>query len=316
MKIAIVGAAGGIGSSVAYTLALTGTGDELVLVDRREDVVQTHVWDLEQLRTAVRPFQVRAGSLADAVEADVVVFSAAVPPRKDSPRIEFLAENLAIARETGAALGAVPDWPGVLVVASNPVDPLVTELHRTTGIDRHRVLGYTVNDSVRLRYGIAEVLHVQPHRVEAWVLGEHGDHCVPLFHNVQVDGEPVELNPAQRASAQAYLHEWYPRWVRLGVPRTSTWTSGNGIASMVRAIATGGENTWPTSMVLNGEYGITGTAVGVPARLDRDGASVLQWQLPADAWQRMRQAADYVEDALARISPASGRQRPTSAAGH
>ena len=308
MKIAIIGAAGGIGSSVAYSLALNGTGDELVLVDHRADALQTHVWDLEQLRIQVRPFQVRAGSVADTVDADVVVFSAAAPPRKDSPRIEYLAENLAIARETGEALGAAPGWSGVLIVASNPVDPLVTALQRMTGADRCRVLGYTVNDSLRLRYGIAEALGIEPHRVSAWVLGEHGDHCVPLLHRVAVDGEPVELDGAQWQAAREYLLGWYPRWVALGVPRTSTWTSGHGVASMVRAIATDSGEVWPSSVVLAGEYGITGTAVGVPVRLGRPGATeVLEWPLPEPALRDMRESASFVDDALAQAGATTAR---------
>ncbi|MGH3438244.1 MAG: malate dehydrogenase [Sciscionella sp.] len=300
MKIAIIGAAGGIGSSVAYTLALTGTGDELVLIDRKPDVLQTHVWDLEQLRASVRPFVVRAGTLEDALAADIVVISAAVPPRKDSPRIEFLAENLAIARGIGDAFTAA--WPGVLVVASNPVDPLVTDLQRRTGIDRHRVLGYTINDTLRFRYGIAEALGVAPHRVTAWVLGEHSEHCAPLFGDIRVDGAPVDLDHAQRDEVRDYLLGWYPRWVRLGVPRTSTWTSGHGIAAMVRAIATGDGQIWPASVVLDGEYGITATAISVPARLGPTGIrELLQWPLPESDRRTMRAGADYVDKALAEI---------------
>ena len=308
MKIAIIGAAGGIGSSVAYSLALNETGDELVLVDRRADALQTHVWDLEQLRTQVRPFHVRAGSVADAADADVVVLSAAAPPRKDSPRIEYLAENLAIARETGETLAAAPDWSGVLLVASNPVDPLVTALQRMTGADRRRVLGYTINDSLRLRYGIAETLAIEPHRVSAWVLGEHGDHCVPLFDRVAVDGEPVQLDSAHRQAAREYLLSWYPRWVALGVPRTSTWTSGHGVASMVRAIATDSGEVWPSSVVLAGEYGITGTAIGVPVRLGRPGAiEVLEWPLPEPALRDMRESASFVDDALTQAGTTPAR---------
>ncbi|WP_280424249.1 malate dehydrogenase [Nocardia carnea] len=298
----IIGGAGGIGSSVAYSLALNGTGDELVLVDRNVDALQTHVWDLEQLRISARPFCIRAGTIADAADADIVVLSAAAPPRKDSPRIEYLSENLAIARETGQALAATPGWPGVLIVASNPVDPLVTALQRLTGIDRRRVLGYTVNDSLRLRYGIAEALGVQPHRVSAWVLGEHGDHCVPLFDRVQIDGEAVVLDEGQQRAARAYLLEWYPRWVALGVPRTSTWTSGNGISSMVRAVASDSGEIWPASIVLAGEYGIDDTAVGVPVRLTRTGAAeVLDWRLRERDRKAMQEAAGYVDEALAQV---------------
>lgn len=302
MKIAIIGATGGVGSTVAYSLALNGAGDELVLIARRADVLQTHVWDLEQLRTSARPFVVRAGTVSDTVDADVVVLSAAAPPRRDSQRMEYLAENVAIAQDTARTLAALPNWPGVLIVASNPVDPLVTILQRTTRIDRHRVLGYTANDSVRLRFGIAQVLGVEPHRVLAWVLGEHGDRCVPLFDNVQVDGKPIQLDDEQQTAARDYLLGWYRRWVELGVSRTSSWLSGHGIASMIRAIATDSGELWPSAAVLAGEYGITGTAVGVPVRLTRSGAAeVLEWPLNDSDRRALQDAARYVAAAAAQV---------------
>lgn len=303
MKITVVGAAGGIGSSVAYSLILSGIGEELVLVDRNEDVLRTHVWDLEQLRAAVRPFRVRAGTVADVADSEIVVFSAAAQPRKNSPRIEYLSENLEIIRETSETLAAQWNWTGVLIVASNPVDPLVTHIQRVSGVDRRRVLGYTVNDTSRLRYGIAEVVQVDPHRVRAWVLGEHGDHCVPLFDRVELDENPLVLTTAQRHAARDYLLGWYPRWVALGVPRTSTWTSGSGISAMVRAIVTDSNEMWPASMVLRGEYGITGTAVGVPVRLGGGGArEIEQWTLADDERRAMLAAAVYIDEALARAT--------------
>lgn len=303
MKIAIIGAAGGIGSSVAYTLAREGVGDELLLVDRNEDALKTHVWDLEQLRVSVRPFEVRAVALEQVVEADVVVVSASVPPRKDSPRIEFLAENVSIYRDVARALAARPDWPGVVVVATNPVDPLLTELQRATGIDRRRIVGYNVNDTLRLRYGISEALGVEPHRVDAWVLGEHGDRCVPLLDRVKVDDAPVTLDEAQRKAVVDYQIGWYPRWVALGVLRTSTWTSGNGITAMVRAIVEGRDEVWPASLVLDGEYGIDGVALGVPVLLGPGGVrEVLDWQLSEAELAGMREGAAYVAEALAAVT--------------
>ncbi len=302
MKIAVIGAAGGIGSSVAYSTVLNGTADELVLVDRRVDELRTHVWDLELLRTSARRFRIGTGEISDAVDADVVVFAAAAPQRKDVPRIAYLAENLAIADELCETLSAASDWPGVLVVASNPVDPLVTALRRRTGIDRFRVLGYNLNDSLRLRYGVAEALGVEPHRVSGWVLGEHGEHCVPLLDHVTVDGVPVNLDEERRQAVRDFMFGWYPRWVALDVSRSSTWVSGNGIAAMVRAIAADTREVWPSSVVLDGEYGITGTAVGVPVLLGRGGATeVLEWPLAADTRQALVDSASYVDKALTQV---------------
>ena len=65
-------------------------------------------------------------------------------------------EERAIADAFADALGA--GWGGVALVVTNPVDPLVTRLQQRTGIDRRRILGYTLNDSLRLRTGIAKAL--------------------------------------------------------------------------------------------------------------------------------------------------------------
>ena len=50
------------------------------------------------------------------------------------------------------------------------------------------MLGYTFNDTLRLRTGVGLALGVPRRRVEAWVLGEHGDAAVPLFSRVRVGG--------------------------------------------------------------------------------------------------------------------------------
>ena len=49
---------------------------------------------------------------------------------------------------------------GVLIVVTNPVDALCTLLVQRHGLDRRRVLGYTLNDTLRLRtaYGL-ETFH-------------------------------------------------------------------------------------------------------------------------------------------------------------
>jgi malate/lactate dehydrogenase len=298
-KIAIVGAAGGIGSSVAYTMALHGVGTELILIDRNAPALTTQVMDLEQLRVNVRPYAVRSGALDDLQHADVVVVSASVPARKDLARMEYLTGNLEIFAEVVDALPSARQWPGVLVVATNPVDPLVTYVQRATGLDRRRVVGYTVNDSLRLRYGIALAVGVEPHRVTAWVIGEHGDRCVPLFDRVMIDDQHVTLTDEQRDQALRYLLDWYPTWVSLGVSRTSTWTSGNGVASMVKAIIDGSSATWPASFVTDGEYGVSDVAISLPVELGPAGiAQVRDWRLSDDDQRRLRDSARFVADSL------------------
>jgi malate dehydrogenase len=307
MRIAIVGGAGGIGSSVAYSLVLSGVGSELVLIDRDEAVLRTQVMDLEQLRVDVRDFQVRAGSLDDLRDADVVVVSASVPAQKDLPRMAYLAANRGILDTVVEGIGDGSDWPGVVIIATNPVDPLVTSLQRRTGIDRKRVLGYTINDSLRLRYGIAEAMSLRPEQVTAWVIGEHGERAVPLFSRVSIDGEPADLDEPIRDQARRYLFEWYPAWVALGVRRTSTWTSGHGIARMVKGVVDPDGATWACSFVSGGEYGIEDVAVGLPVELGRGGVEgVRDWELTPEESDAMQAAGAFVRESLTEMDAGLG----------
>ncbi|MCR6679680.1 hypothetical protein NVV43_30135, partial [Escherichia marmotae] len=79
-------------------------------------------------------------------------------------------------------------------------------------------------------------LRLDPRTVDAWVLGEHGDACVPLFDRVRVGDGQVLLTPEVRAEAEEFLRTWYVRHVALDSGRSSTWTSGVGVAAMVDAV--------------------------------------------------------------------------------
>ena len=153
MKVTIVGGAGGVGASAAFNLALAGGAGEIVLVDNRPAMVTSHLMDFEQVLELSPGCTLREGVMSDIGDADVAVLVSSTPLTLDTPRIEYLAKNALIAEEFADQLTSA--WRGVIVVVTNPVDPLVTRLQRQTGFDRHRILGYTLNDSLRLRTGCA-----------------------------------------------------------------------------------------------------------------------------------------------------------------
>jgi malate/lactate dehydrogenase len=300
MKVAITGGAGGVGASTAFNLALLGAPREVVLLDNRPEMIVSHAMDLEQVLEQSPGCSVRGGDESDLADADIVVQISATPLLADTPRVEYLGRNARIADALGDALA--PGFPGLLVVVTNPVDPLVTRLQRRTGIDRRRVLGYTLNDSLRMRTGLARALGVAPGRVEAWVIGEHGDLSVPLYSRVAVDGRPVQPTDEQRASAEAYQRTWYARHVALDSGRSSTWTSGLGVARMVAALD-GDGGLWPASVVLEGEYGLRGVAVSVPVTLGRGGAEAIhEWDIAPAEHEALHASAEFVRAAVAGIA--------------
>jgi malate dehydrogenase len=298
VKVVIIGGAGGVGSSVAFNLLLRGESYDVVLVDLRPNMITSHVMDLEQTLALGAARSVRGGNEAEVLDSDVVVVCASVPLRLNSSRLVFLNDNATIVNRISDLLANVgPNWGGVLLVVTNPVDPLCTWVQQRTGLDRRRILGYTLNDSLRLRTGISQVLNAAPQSIDAWVIGEHGDSCIPLFSRVKIAGAPVVLTAEQRGKAEEFMRSWYVRHVALDSGRTSTWTSGLGVARMVASIAYGRGEMWPASVVLAGEYGIDGVSLSVPVSLGRRGAEgIHEWEITPEEHTALQVAATHVRE--------------------
>jgi malate dehydrogenase len=301
VKILIAGGGGGVGASVAFNL-LRGPGEyEVTLVDRRPEMAASHALDLEQVLEQGASGSIRQGTDEDVAWAEIVVVAAAAPLTVNRSRMVYLDANAQI---LASVLDHLPrDWGGVLVVVTNPVDPLCTWAVRRTGLDRRRVLGYTLNDSLRLRTAIGQVLGLAPGRVDAWMIGEHGSLAVALFDRVTVDGAPVTLSDEQCARARDFAENWYVRHVALDSGRSSTWTSGLGVARMVGAIATGGGGElWPASVLLEGEYGLEDVSLSVPVSLGPGGTQrIHQWELTGEQQAQLTAGAEFVRDAAAAL---------------
>lgn len=302
-RIAIVGAGGGVGSSAAFNLLLRPEAYDIDLVDGRSGMASSHEMDLQQVVAAGASGSVAIVELGAIADADVLVVSAAAPLTVNRTRQVYLQDNARILRTVVGALGEVAAWPGIVVLVTNPVDALATWLARGWPFDAGRLLGYTANDSLRLRTAVGAIRGVPSGAVDAWVLGEHGDHCVPLLGRVFVDGAPVELTDDERRAASEFVRSWYVRHVALDSGRSSTWTTGYGVARMIATLTGGAEpGLWPASVRLDGQYGLRDVSLGVPARLGPGGVlEIEEWALEGEELAAMRAAAEVVGAAAGAI---------------
>lgn len=296
MKVAVIGGAGGIGSSVAFNLLRTDHPYEIVVIDNRPNMIVSHVMDLQDALSLGGARSVVGGDMVDAMDADIVVLSAAVPLTLNTSRDVYLQDNARIVGEIVDQLVA-GGFAGVFILMTNPVDPLLTWVARRTGWARERLLGYTLNDTQRFRTGIAQALDVAPQRVSCWVVGEHGAGAVQVFSTVRLDGKPVDLTADQREQALDYAQNWYVRHVALDSGRTSTWSSGIGGALMVDAIARPTGEPFPASVILNGEYGVSGISSSAPVELGAHGLEkVIEIPLTSDERSQFVEAAEKIDE--------------------
>jgi malate/lactate dehydrogenase len=129
------------------------------------------------------------------------------------------------------------------------------------------------------------------------VVGEHGPGAVQVFSTVTLDGKPVDLTAAQREQALDYAQNWYVRHVALDSGRTSTWSSGVGGALMVDAIARPTGEPFPASVILEGEYGVTGIRSSAPVILGAQGLEkVIDIPLTSDESSQFIDAAEKIEE--------------------
>ncbi len=173
-RLAVIGV-GRIGGEVAYLTASMGIVDELVLYDSVPDLLRAQVLDLEHTGLQV-PISTDTSAIR---EADICIFSAGLPRNPSvKTRADLLEANLSATRD-GIAL--LKGFSGILVTVTNPMDANNFVLCKKSGIGRERCIGFGGQlDSAR--FGLA--LMNRGITGFPFVLGEHGEHQVPLFSSL------------------------------------------------------------------------------------------------------------------------------------
>ena len=280
-KLAIIGGAGGLGSTLAFYLGLKGCFDHISLVASRRNALETHLIDLRECFGEETATTVSGGGYEELEASHLVIMAAAVARRKVSSRDEYLKANLDLVRQ--AAREIKKRAPGSTVISCvAPVDAYVLVFLKELGSDRRRLLGFCRNDSQRFRHMTAKVTGLDPKRMDGLVLGEHGETQVPLFSSLTYEGQPLPISPEQKTSILALLKGWYRHWQEQNTPRSTTWTSSTSLWRTIldlKLIPPGGggrqeerENDLPCrpydkamgSVFLDGEYGLSGVALGLP----------------------------------------------------
>lgn len=190
-KVVIVGA-GDVGATFAYSLAQSGTAEEICLVDLNSELLEGQVLDLSHGLPFYPPVRIKAGSKEDYSDAQVIVITAGSAQKKGESRLDLLQRNAGIIR------GIMDDISGagssaVVVMVTNPVDVLTKVALEHSGWDRRRIFGSgTVLDSSRFRYLISKTLEVGVHNVHAYILGEHGDSEFAAWSLTNIGGVPID----------------------------------------------------------------------------------------------------------------------------
>ncbi len=121
-------------------------------------------------------------------DSDIVVITAGVPRTAGMSRSDIAIPNAKIVAEY-ARLVAEYSPNSIILVVTNPVDVMTYVALKASGFDRNKVFGLGNHlDSLRLRNMLAKHFNIHVSEVHTRVIGEHGDHMVPLVSSTSIGG--------------------------------------------------------------------------------------------------------------------------------
>jgi malate dehydrogenase len=210
--------------------------------------------------------------------SDLVINTAGVP-RKARPdgtypsREELLAINLKVTQQV--ADGIKKECPEATIISvANPLDAIVYTLDKTLSPPKNKLVGMAGQlDSGRYRYFVADAANVSVENVYAMVLGGHGDDMVPIRSSCTIAGIPVAkfLDDDTLAAIETRTRKAGGEVVGLLGFGSAFVSPAWAALEMAEAIAYGKRKIIPVCAKLEGEYGVSGLFVGVPAILGRNG---------------------------------------------
>ena len=276
-KIAIVGC-GFVGAASAFAIMQSGLFSEMVLLDQDRDKAEGEALDISHGLPFMKPMHIYAGDYPDIADAAIIVVTAGAGQKPGETRLDLVKRNIAIFKSVIPRI-AEQKPEGILLIVANPVDILTYVAVKLSGLPESRVFGSgTVLDTARLKYLLGEHLSVDPRRVHAFIIGEHGDSEIAVWSSANVSGVPLHDFCEMRGH---FHHEEAMREIAEGVKNSAyeiiekKKATYYGVAMAVRriceAVIRDEKTILPVSFIQHGQYGVEDVSLSIPAIVGKDG---------------------------------------------
>ncbi|MFP8782082.1 malate dehydrogenase [Planococcus plakortidis] len=292
-KISVIGS-GFTGATTAFLLAQKELGDVVIVdIPAMEDPVKGKALDMAEAAPVLNFDAHITGTsdYADTKDSDLVIITAGVARKPGMSRDDLVQTNQKVMKSVTKEI--VTHSPNAtILVLTNPVDAMTYTVFKESGFPKERVIGQSgVLDSARFRSFVAEELNLSVKDVTGFVLGGHGDEMVPLVRYSFAGGIPLEtLIPKGR------LEQIVERTRKGGAEIVDLLGNGSAyyapaasLVEMAEAILLDQKRVLPSIAYLQGEYGMDGIYLGVPAVL---GASGIEKVIEIELNEEEKQALD------------------------
>ncbi|OPJ57774.1 L-lactate dehydrogenase [Clostridium chromiireducens] len=277
-KIVIVGS-GNVGSHCAFSLAIQGICDEIVMIDKIDKKANAEAVDLSDT-VSYLPHYVKSkkGTFKDCEDADIVVVSLGIPPEDNKSRLDYLEDTI---KEVNTIIDPILEsgFNGIFIVISNPVDVIAHYIWKKTGFPRNKVFGTgTTLDSSRLRRILSDETGIDQKSIQAYCMGEHGDSQMVPWSHVYFGGKPLFdlMKEKPETYGKLNLDELTNRTANaayeiIAGKGCTEFGIGVGLSEIVKAILHDEKRILPASTLLEGQYGEENVFASVPVILGKNG---------------------------------------------
>ncbi len=302
-KCAVIGV-GSVGAAVSYSLIFgcSGLVTELVLIDLDRRRAEAEASDISH----ALPFSpspntsVYGGDYSDVSDADIIIITAgAAQSRGGESRRELTAKNIPIIRDITEEICRY-NQNGMIIVVTNPVDIMTYAAVYYSKRDRRKVFGSgCVLDTARIKYELGRHFSVDTRDINMFICGEHGDSEFPLWSGANISGVNLldfcchACTDCSRAELDMIFSGVRDSAYRIidGKGATS-FGIGSAVARIVSVIFGKENSVLPVSVLLKGEYGISGIAISVPCIIGENGISeIVEVPISDEEKKRLRESA-------------------------
>lgn len=301
-KVMIIGA-GNVGASAAYALLNQTICEELILVDLNTTRAKAHAQDLNDA-AAYMPgmMTISCREASDCADIDIAVITVSGGALKPGQtRLDELKSTASIVHSIVPQMMA-GGFNGIFLIATNPCDIITWQVWQLSGLPRNQVIGTGVwLDTTRLRRTLAQELDIGAQSIDAFILGEHGDSQFPVWSHSSVYGSPIEQVYQHRTGKSLDRQAMADRVRKLGFEiyagkGCTEYGIAGTIAEICRNIFTGSHRALAISCILDGEYGVEGVAIGVPAVLAQSGVQqVIELQLAPEEQEKFARSVELIK---------------------
>ena len=279
-KITIIGT-GSVGSTIAYTLTVTGLASEIVMIDINAQKAMGEAMDIRQGTPFCSACTIYAGNYSDAAGSDIVIISSGIARRPGQSRLDLAQTNVNITKSIiPEIVRYAPD--AVYVIVSNPVDVLTYTFTKLSGLPENQIIGSgTILDTARLCARLAEQYEINQQNVHAYVMGEHGDSLFVPWSLANISNIPIadcavsfavggeHRPPLDYAEVENYVRKSGARVIeRKGATFYAVTVS---VCHICKCLLSGIDTTMTVSTMMHGEYGISDVCLSVLNRVGHKG---------------------------------------------